>query len=134
MSWPLSGRVGVCKQIAFHRSTPAYRGVPETYGCGALHAEPNGMSKLGGWDAMGRIRTRSSSRSYGRGSNARSNVLFAGEGDRSRPRREASRSSDAKSREADGKECSRTGFRYRLYEGSECKILGTELPWATFEP
>jgi probable F420-dependent oxidoreductase len=46
-------RVGVCKQIAFYGSTPAYRGVLEAHGWGALQSELNAMSKRGEWDAMG---------------------------------------------------------------------------------
>jgi probable F420-dependent oxidoreductase len=46
-------RVGVCRQIAFYGSTPAYRGVLEAHGWGALQAELNAMSKRGEWDAMG---------------------------------------------------------------------------------
>jgi probable F420-dependent oxidoreductase len=46
-------RAGVCKQIAFYGSTPAYRGVLELHGWGALQGELNAMSKRGEWDAMG---------------------------------------------------------------------------------
>ena len=46
-------RSGVCKQIAFYGSTPAYRGVLELHGWGALQGELNAMSKRGEWDAMG---------------------------------------------------------------------------------
>jgi probable F420-dependent oxidoreductase len=46
-------RNGVCKQIAFYGSTPAYRGVLELHGWGALQGELNAMSKRGEWDAMG---------------------------------------------------------------------------------
>jgi probable F420-dependent oxidoreductase len=46
-------RSGVCKQIAFYGSTPAYRGVLEAHGWGALQGELNAMSKRGEWDAMG---------------------------------------------------------------------------------
>ncbi len=46
-------RSGVCKQIAFYGSTPAYRGVLELHGWGALQNELNAMSKRGEWDAMG---------------------------------------------------------------------------------
>jgi probable F420-dependent oxidoreductase len=46
-------RAGVCKQIAFYGSTPAYRGVLEAHGWGALQGELNAMSKRGEWDAMG---------------------------------------------------------------------------------
>jgi probable F420-dependent oxidoreductase len=46
-------RGAVCKQIAFYGSTPAYRGVLEIHGWGALQGELNAMSKRGEWDAMG---------------------------------------------------------------------------------
>ena len=46
-------RTGVCKQIAFYGSTPAYRGVLELHGWGELQSELNAMSKRGEWDAMG---------------------------------------------------------------------------------
>jgi probable F420-dependent oxidoreductase len=46
-------RGAVCKQIAFYGSTPAYRGVLEAHGWGALQGELNAMSKRGEWDAMG---------------------------------------------------------------------------------
>jgi probable F420-dependent oxidoreductase len=46
-------RAGVCKQIAFYGSTPAYRGVLEAHGWGALQGELNAMSKRGEWDEMG---------------------------------------------------------------------------------
>jgi probable F420-dependent oxidoreductase len=46
-------RAGVCKQIAFYGSTPAYRGVLEAHGWGGLQGELNAMSKRGEWDAMG---------------------------------------------------------------------------------
>ena len=46
-------RASVCKQIAFYGSTPAYRGVLEAHGWGALQGELNAMSKRGEWDAMG---------------------------------------------------------------------------------
>jgi probable F420-dependent oxidoreductase len=46
-------RVGVCRQIAFYGSTPAYRGVLEAHGWGGLQGELNAMSKRGEWEAMG---------------------------------------------------------------------------------
>jgi len=46
-------RSGVCKQIAFYGSTPAYRPVLEAHGWGELQSELNAMSKRGEWDAMG---------------------------------------------------------------------------------
>jgi probable F420-dependent oxidoreductase len=44
---------GVRKQIAFYGSTPAYRGVLELHGWGALQDELNALSKQGKWDEMG---------------------------------------------------------------------------------
>lgn len=43
------------KQIAFYGSTPAYRGVLELHGWGALHEELHRLSKVGGWDEMGAL-------------------------------------------------------------------------------
>jgi probable F420-dependent oxidoreductase len=45
------------KQIAFYGSTPAYRPVLELHGWGHLTDELNRLSKLGEWDAMGRLIT-----------------------------------------------------------------------------
>lgn len=42
------------QQIAFYGSTPAYRGVLDLHGWGALHEELNRLSKRGEWVAMGR--------------------------------------------------------------------------------
>jgi len=53
-AWQAS-RAAVCKQIAFYGSTPAYRGVLELHGWGALQTELNRLSKLGQWDAMGNL-------------------------------------------------------------------------------
>jgi probable F420-dependent oxidoreductase len=39
-------------QISFYGSTPAYRGVLEHHGYGALHPELNRLSKTGGWAQM----------------------------------------------------------------------------------
>ncbi len=39
-------------QISFYGSTPAYRGVLEHHGYGALHPELNRLSKTGGWKEM----------------------------------------------------------------------------------
>jgi probable F420-dependent oxidoreductase len=55
-AWQAS-RSGVCKQIAFYGSTPAYRPVLELHGWGALQSELNRLSKLGQWDAMGELIT-----------------------------------------------------------------------------
>jgi probable F420-dependent oxidoreductase len=41
------------KQIAFYGSTPAYRGVLEAHGWGALQDELTRLSKRGRWDEMG---------------------------------------------------------------------------------
>jgi probable F420-dependent oxidoreductase len=46
-------RVGVSRQIAFYGSTPAYRGVLELHGWGALQNELNALSKQGKWAEMG---------------------------------------------------------------------------------
>jgi probable F420-dependent oxidoreductase len=53
-AWQAS-RAGVCKQIAFYGSTPAYRGVLELHDWGPLQSELNRLSKLGQWDAMGSL-------------------------------------------------------------------------------
>lgn len=42
----------VRKQLAFYGSTPAYRGVLEHHGWGALQPELQSLSKQGEWDAM----------------------------------------------------------------------------------
>jgi probable F420-dependent oxidoreductase len=47
--------VGTRKQIAFYGSTPAYRRVLELHGWGDLHSELHRLSRLGEWDAMGRL-------------------------------------------------------------------------------
>ena len=39
-------------QISFYGSTPAYKGVLEHHGYGALHPELNRLSKTGGWGEM----------------------------------------------------------------------------------
>jgi probable F420-dependent oxidoreductase len=46
---------GTRKQIAFYASTPAYRGVLEVHGWGALQPELNQLSKQGEWDTMGKL-------------------------------------------------------------------------------
>ena len=46
---------GVCKQIAFYGSTPAYRPVLEMHGWGGLQTELNALSKQGQWDKMGEL-------------------------------------------------------------------------------
>jgi probable F420-dependent oxidoreductase len=50
-----ASRAGVCKQIAFYGSTPAYRPVLELHGWGPLQSELNRLSKLGRWDEMGTL-------------------------------------------------------------------------------
>jgi probable F420-dependent oxidoreductase len=44
---------GTRQQIAFYGSTPAYRGVLDLHGWGALQDELNGLSKQGRWKEMG---------------------------------------------------------------------------------
>ena len=46
-------RTGVCRQIAFYGSTPAYRAVLELHGWGDLQTELNKLSKQGEWAVMG---------------------------------------------------------------------------------
>ena len=46
-------RVATKQQIAFYGSTPAYRGVLELHGWGALQDDLNARSKRGEWVAMG---------------------------------------------------------------------------------
>ncbi|MEI8240884.1 MAG: LLM class F420-dependent oxidoreductase [Actinomycetota bacterium] len=46
---------GTRQQIAFYGSTPAYRGVLELHGWGALQDELNTLSKQGAWEAMGNL-------------------------------------------------------------------------------
>jgi probable F420-dependent oxidoreductase len=43
------------QQIAFYGSTPAYRGVLEAHGWGALQDELNALSKQGRWTDMGEL-------------------------------------------------------------------------------
>ncbi len=45
-------RLAVRAQIAFYASTPAYRGVLDSCGCGELHAEFHALSRRGDWRAM----------------------------------------------------------------------------------
>jgi probable F420-dependent oxidoreductase len=47
-------RKGVCEQIAFYGSTPAYRPVLELHGWADLQTELNTLSKQGEWEEMGR--------------------------------------------------------------------------------
>ena len=49
--------IGTKKQIAFYASTPAYRGVLELHGWGALQPELTRLSKAGAWDEMGSLIT-----------------------------------------------------------------------------
>ena len=46
---------GTRQQIAFYGSTPAYRGVLELHGWGALQDELNALSKRGAWVEMGSL-------------------------------------------------------------------------------
>ena len=48
-------RAGVCRQIAFYGSTPAYRLVLESRGWEALQPELNTLSKRGGWKEMAEL-------------------------------------------------------------------------------
>ncbi len=48
-----AAKAGTRQQIAFYGSTPAYRGVLELHGWGALHDELNTLSKRGQWVEMG---------------------------------------------------------------------------------
>ena len=43
------------RRIAFYGSTPAYKGVLDSIGAGALQPELNAMSKQGRWQAMGEL-------------------------------------------------------------------------------
>ncbi len=45
------------ERIAFYGSTPAYKGVLESIGCGELQGELNAMSKQGRWKEMGTLIT-----------------------------------------------------------------------------
>jgi probable F420-dependent oxidoreductase len=45
----------VRKQLAFYGSTPAYRGVLEHHGWGALQPQLQSLSRQGEWDAMARL-------------------------------------------------------------------------------
>ncbi len=47
-----ASRQSTCQQIAFYGSTPAYKGVLERHGWGALQGELNAMSKQGKWVEM----------------------------------------------------------------------------------
>lgn len=51
-SWEAS-RNAACRQIAFYGSTPAYKGVLDIHGWGALQPELNALSKRGEWEEMG---------------------------------------------------------------------------------
>ncbi|NOX52278.1 MAG: TIGR03617 family F420-dependent LLM class oxidoreductase [Gammaproteobacteria bacterium] len=47
----------VKERIAFYGSTPAYKGVLESIGCGDLQGDLNAMSKQGRWKEMGELIT-----------------------------------------------------------------------------
>ena len=49
----VSSRQLITQQIAFYGSTPAYKGVLELHGWGALQSELNALSKRGKWTEMG---------------------------------------------------------------------------------
>ena len=53
-AWAESRR-GVCRQIAFYGSTPAYRPVLDLHGWGGLQTELNALSKQGQWEKMGEL-------------------------------------------------------------------------------
>jgi len=48
-----TARTAVSRQIGFYGSTPAYRGVLDAHGWGALQEELNVLSKRGEWQTMG---------------------------------------------------------------------------------
>jgi probable F420-dependent oxidoreductase len=50
-----ASRAGTKQQIAFYGSTPAYRGVLELHGWGALQDDLNRLSKEGRWVEMGEL-------------------------------------------------------------------------------
>ncbi|MDE3008543.1 MAG: TIGR03617 family F420-dependent LLM class oxidoreductase [Acidobacteriota bacterium] len=50
-----AARVAVREQIAFYASTPAYRGVLELHGWGALQGTLNELSRQGAWTTMGTL-------------------------------------------------------------------------------
>jgi probable F420-dependent oxidoreductase len=52
-----AAKTGVCKQIAFYGSTPAYAPVLGVHGWGDLQPELNRLSKEGKWDEMGTLIT-----------------------------------------------------------------------------
>jgi len=52
-----ANKAGVCKQIAFYGSTPAYAPVLGIHGWGDLQPELNKLSKQGKWDEMGALIT-----------------------------------------------------------------------------
>ena len=53
-AWADSRR-GVCRQIAFYGSTPAYRPVLDLHGWGGQQTELNALSKQGQWEKMGEL-------------------------------------------------------------------------------
>jgi len=50
-----AAEIKMCQQVAFYGSTPAYKGVLDSIGVGALQPELNAMSKQGRWEAMGEL-------------------------------------------------------------------------------
>ena len=53
------------ERIAFYGSTPAYKGVLESIGCGELQGELNAMSKQGRWQEMGTLVTDDMLKEFG---------------------------------------------------------------------
>ena len=53
----LASKKAAQERIAFYGSTPAYKGVLESIGCGELQGELNTMSKQGRWKEMGTLIT-----------------------------------------------------------------------------
>ncbi|MCP4004866.1 MAG: LLM class F420-dependent oxidoreductase [bacterium] len=51
----MRSRAMVTQQIGFYGSTPAYKGVLESHGWGALQSELNALSKRGKWVEMGQL-------------------------------------------------------------------------------
>lgn len=52
-----ASRKAARERIAFYGSTPAYKGVLESIGCGELQGELNALSKQGRWQEMGNLVT-----------------------------------------------------------------------------
>lgn len=52
-----ASKLAAQQRIAFYGSTPAYKGVLESIGCGDLQGDLNAMSKQGRWQEMGTLIT-----------------------------------------------------------------------------